>query len=278
MKRKALGKGLNALIPEPVESGRVLMCAVEELTNGTFQPRLTFDDEKIRQLADSIKESGIIQPLIVKKIETGYEIIAGERRWRAARIAGLKEVPVIVKELSDLESVELALIENIQREDLNPIEEARTYNMLVEEFGLTQDEVGTKVGRDRSSITNFMRLLKLPEDIQADILGNRLSMGQARALLGIDNAAKQREIRAQIISRGLSVRETEELVRRAKIKNKPAPRLKEPVDASLEALREHLVRLFGTQVRITGGGKVGKVEIHYYSPDDLKRIIDIISR
>lgn len=278
-KRKVLGKGLGALIPEINQyddKDNYVYCNVEDIKPNKFQPRKGFDEDKIEDLVVSIKEKGIIQPLIVRDVGDGYELIAGERRWRAAKRAGITEVPVIVKKASDTEVLELSLIENIQREDLSCLEEAEAYKRLTEEFTLTQEEVAKRVGKDRSTITNYLRLLKLPLEIRDGLSRDVVTMGHARAFLSLETPVKQREAYRQVLKRGLSVRQTENMVRGLKRekKNKPLERDK---DIHLDAIKNELIKQFGTQVKIVArkGGR-GKIEIEFYSLDDLDRIIETL--
>ena len=234
---------------------------------------------RLQELADSIKEKGILEPLIVRKVEQGYEIIVGERRWRAAQKAGLKEVPVLVKEMEGREVLELSLIENLQREDLNPIEEAEAYRRLIEEFGLNQEELGTRLGKERSTVTNILRLLKLPPEVREQLVKNRISSGHARAILSIENKERQKELCALIVQRGLSVREAEALAKRWSEKpGKKATPAKEDGDleSQLNSLQDSLRRRLGTKVRIAQKGKRGRIEIEYYSPEDWKGIVEAI--
>lgn len=278
-KRKVLGKGLGALIPEINQyddKNNYVYCNVEDIRPNKFQPRKGFDEDKIEDLVVSIKEKGIIQPLLVRDVGDGYELIAGERRWRAAKRAGITEVPVIVKKASDTEVLELSLIENIQREDLNALEEAEAYKRLTEEFTLTQEEVAKRVGKDRSTITNYLRLLKLPLEIRDGLSRDVVTMGHARAFLSLETPVKQREAYRQVLKRGLSVRQTEKMVRGLKKekKNKPSER---DENIHLDSIKNELIKRFGTQVKIVAkkGGK-GKIEIEFYSLDDLDRIIETL--
>ncbi|KAF0122561.1 MAG: chromosome partitioning protein ParB family [bacterium] len=278
-KRKVLGKGLGALIPEINQyddKDNYVYCNVEDIKPNKFQPRKGFDEAGIEELVVSIKEKGIIQPLIVRDVGDGYELIAGERRWRAAKRAGITEVPVIVKKASDTEVLELSLIENIQREDLSCLEEAEAYKQLTKEFTLTQEEVAKRVGKDRSTITNYLRLLKLPLEIRDGLSRDVVTMGHARAFLSLETPVKQREAYRQVLKRGLSVRQTEKMVRGLKKekKNKPLERDK---DIHLDAIKNELIKQFGTQVKIVArkGGR-GKIEIEFYSLDDLDRIIETL--
>src|SRR5689334_11775706 len=282
MNRKALGRGLGALLssdttvdlgPEPTEVD------VNAIVPGPMQPRTHFDEGALEGLADSIRSQGIIQPLLVRRRGDRYELIAGERRWRAARLAGLAKVPVVVKDVADKDLLEIALIENIQREDLNPIEEAQAYKRLIENVGLTQEALATRVGRDRSYITNYLRLLKLPDDLQKLVIEGRLSTGHARTILGLSHADLQRRLARQVLEDGLSVRATEILVQKASADKPPrSPRVVQTVDPNIRAAETKLRRALGTQVRIVqmGGEGRGKVEISFYNAQDLDRIYDLL--
>ena len=280
-KRVALGKGLGALIPEfeKEESRTLLFCGIEEIVPNRSQPRKHFDESKLQELAESIKEKGILEPLIVRRVDGGYELIVGERRWRAAQKAGLKEVPVLVREIEGREALEFSLIENLQREDLNPIEEAEAFKRLIEEFNLSQGELATRIGKDRTTIANVLRLLKLPSEIRNHLLQNRITSGHARAILSLDTKEKQKELCALIIQKGLSVREAEALAKRWSEKPKrvvtPTKRGSD-LESQLSSLQDSLRRHLGTKVHITQKGKRGKIEIEYYSFEDLERIIEAI--
>jgi len=280
-KRIALGKGLGALIPEfgQEESRTILYCGIEEIVPNRSQPRKYFDESKLQALAESIKEKGILEPLIVRRAAEGYELIIGERRWRAAQKAGLKEVPVLVKEVEGSDALEISLIENLQREDLNPIEEAEAFKRLLEEFRLSQGELSTRIGKDRTTITNAIRLLKLPMEVKNQLLQNRITSGHARAILSLETKEKQKELCALIIKKGLSVREAEAAAKRwsEKPQRKAASeRRKGELESQLNSLQDSLRRCLGTKVRITQNGKRGKIEIEYYSLDDLERIVETI--
>jgi ParB family chromosome partitioning protein len=276
-----LGKGMAALlhVKETVEDNRdYFICPIELVRPNKCQPRKHFAADKLEELAASIREQGIIQPLVVTKKENHYEIIAGERRWRAAQKAGLREVPVVIREASDNAVLELALIENIQRQDLNAIEEAHAYRSLVEQFSISQEDVARRVGKNRTTVTNALRLLRLPEDVQRDIVEERLSMGHARALLSLERPELIEKARHEILRRQLSVRATEELVR--KLKQNPNPvankRLQQP-DLLLSSLEEQLRKRFQSRVSIRRiGAKSGKLEIHFSDSDELTRIIDLL--
>ena len=275
MQRRALGKGLKALIPVTDEKvGSAFEIAVEDVRPNRYQPRKIFDDVKLTELVNSIREKGVVQPIIVHKSDSGYELIAGERRWRAAQKAGLNKIPAIIKEVSSEESLELALIENIQRENLNPIEEARAYHRLSDEFYQTQDDIAKKVGKDRSSVANFLRLLKLPKEIQDSISNEELTMGHARALLSLDSAKEQISLKDRIVKRKMSVRDVESYVNKSRETKKESS--KKRVDIFKDRLEGELQRFFGTEVRILKGRNKGKVEITFYTDEDLERIIELI--
>ena len=279
MNRKALGRGLGALLSsdrtvdlgaEPTE------VEIDTIVPGPMQPRTHFDEGSLEGLADSIRTHGVVQPLLVRRQGEGYELIAGERRWRAARLAGLSKVPIVVKDVPDHDLLEIALIENIQRENLNPIEEAQAYQRLIETVGLTQEALAARVGRDRSYITNYLRLLKLPDDLQKLVIEGRLSTGHARTILGLSHVDLQRKIARQVIDGALSVRATEHLVRKA-VDGTPT-KTASAVDPNIRAAETKLRRALGTQVRIVqlrGEGQ-GKVEISFYSNQDLDRIYNLL--
>jgi len=268
------------LIPEkgiPEGEGRkpLQQCGIEEVQPNPFQPRKTFSDEQLQELVDSIREKGILQPLLVRRKSDGYELIAGERRWRAAQRAGLREIPILVREVSDSEMLELSLIENIQRENLNPIEEAEAYKRLMEQFHLTQEEISKKVGKDRTTIANTVRLLRLPPEIKLSLAEGKITMGHARAFLSLDGADKQKLLWKRLLAGGLSVRQTESLVKRLRTRSSPAPRRS---NSEWTTLIDELQRALGTKVRIVGKRKGGKIEIDFFSPDELDRIIDLLRR
>jgi ParB family chromosome partitioning protein len=280
VQRKALGRGLGALIPdlpEKLESKPegMLLVDLDEIRPNPLQPRRNFDQEKIEGLAGSIRENGILQPLIVKKAREGFELIAGERRWRAAQKAGLTKVPIIIKEVGDKSRLELSLVENIQREDLNVIEEAEAYQKLIDEFGYTQDVIGQRVGKSRTSITNALRLLKLNRKIKDDLMQNKINMGHARAYLGLDSSSQQMEAHAQVVKKQLSVRQTERLVKRMK-SGATAP-LPSPSGSEHEFMVHELRKILGTKVSIRQKGKRGKLIIEFYSPGELERIFELLS-
>jgi len=280
-KRMALGKGLGALLPEfgQAEPKTLLFCGIEEIIPNRSQPRKHFDESKIEELAWSIKEKGILEPLIVRRMDQGYELIVGERRWRAAQKAGLKEVPVIVKEAEGREALEISLIENIQREDLNPIEAAEAFKHLIEAFDISQEDLSKRIGKDRTTITNTLRLLRLPLEVRNQLLENRITSGHARAILSLENKEKQKELCALIIKRGLSVREAEAIAKRwsEKPKKSIAPVKKRgDLESQLSSLQDSLRKYLGTKVLITPKDKKGKIEIEYYSHEDLERIVEAI--
>jgi ParB family chromosome partitioning protein len=280
-KRIALGKGLGALLPEfgQEESKTILICGIEEILPNRSQPRKHFDESKLQELAESIKEKGILEPLIVRRVAEGYELIVGERRWRAAQKIGLKEIPVLVREAEDRDALEISLIENLQREDLNPIEEAEAFRRLTEEFHISQGELSTRVGKDRTTITNAMRLLKLPPEVKNQLLQNRITSGHARAILSLETKEKQKELCLLIIKRGLSVREAEALAKRwskRKTRGTSSDQRKEELGSQMNSLQDSLRHHLGTKVRIAQDGKRGKIEIEYYSHEDLERIVELI--
>uniref|UniRef100_A0A831UCF7 ParB/RepB/Spo0J family partition protein n=1 Tax=Geobacter metallireducens TaxID=28232 RepID=A0A831UCF7_GEOME len=276
VKKTGLGKGMAALLPVVEEEGkRYFSCPIEEIRPHRNQPRKTFTPEKLEELAASIREKGIIQPLVVRKKGDHYELIAGERRWRAAQKAGLREVPVVIQDVSEDTALEMALIENIQREDLNAVEEAEAYHALMENFGLTQEELAKRVGKDRSTVANSLRLLKLPPDLKRDIVEERLAMGHARAILSLDSDQQVREARDAIVRGGLTVREAESLVKRLKSGQKPKTKAG-AVEVHAADLVEQLQRRFMTRVAVRKSGKGGRIEIAYASRDELARIVDIL--
>jgi ParB family chromosome partitioning protein len=253
----------------------MLLVDLDEIRPNPLQPRRSFDQEKIEELAGSIRENGILQPLIVKKARDGFELIAGERRWRAAQKAGLAKVPIIIKEVGDKSRLELSLIENIQREDLNVIEEADAYQKLIDEFGYTQDALGQRVGKSRTSITNALRLLKLNRKIKDDLMHNKINMGHARAYLGLDSSAQQMEAHAIVVKKQLSVRQTERLVKRMK-SGAPAPQ-SATAGSEHEFMLHELRKALGTKVSIRQTGKRGKLIIEFYSPGELERIFELLT-
>jgi ParB family chromosome partitioning protein len=275
MERKALGKGIGALIPEKEISAqeKILMLKIEQIKPNPFQPRENFDHQSLEELTQSIREKGIIQPILVRRRGDDYELIAGERRLRAAKLLNIKEIPVLIRDAEDEDSLELSLIENIQRQDLNPIEEARAYQYLIDKFQITQEKLSEVLGKARTSIANTLRLLKLPQEVQEEIKKGRISFAHGRALLEIEDQNQQRRLCQAVISKGLSVRELENLIkmRRPKIsKQKIHPGLREPYIAVLE---EELQHILATKVRISKRKKRGHIAIEFYSQQDLERIV-----
>ena len=279
-KRPALGKGLSALIPDvPEPPASSLDVDVTRLAPNHFQPRGHIDDAGLEELARSIKSNGVIQPIVVRRLDDRFQIIAGERRWRAALLAGLERVPVIVREIGpgqERSLLEVALIENIQRENLNPIEEAQAYRRLIDEFHLTQEAIAAAVGKDRASVANVIRLLKLPDEVRTELASGRLSMGHARALLALQDQADQLGTARDVIARRLSVRETESLVKKLAETGSPAgaPRHPRPADVHTRAAEERLRLALGTRVRIVRKGNAGRIEIDFGSEDELIRIYE----
>ena len=290
MASKGLGKGLDSMIPpkrtaraqaqdsaankNANKSGEVIL-KINDVEPNKNQPRRTFNEDSLIELSESIKQHGIVQPLVVAKQKDYYEIIAGERRWRAAKIAGLKEVPVIIKDYSPQEIMEVALIENIQREDLNPIEEAKPYKNLIDEYNLKQDQVAEKVSKSRTAVTNALRLLKLDDRVQEMLINENISSGHARALLGLDDAEKQYNIATQIFDEKLSVRETEKLVKQInRPEQPPKPKKELKNDFVYRDIEEKLKEKIGTKVKINRKTEdKGKIEIEYYSPEELEKIL-----
>jgi ParB family transcriptional regulator, chromosome partitioning protein len=280
MSKRGLGRGIEALIT-PVaaaeEGDQPAEVQVHDIVPNKFQPRRVFDEEQLNSLAQSIKQHGILQPIVVRPIAAGFELVAGERRWRAAQLAGLTAIPAVVRDYNDKEMTEIALVENLQRQDLNPIEEAQAFQRLMEEFELTQEEVAKKVGRSRPMIANTIRLLNLLPEVQDFVSRGTLSMGQARPLLGLEDAEMQQEAARIIIDRQLSARDAEEMVRR--MVNAPRPRKApktERQEIFLVEAEEQLQMLFGTQVKIKPGKLKSKIEIEFYSIEDLERIVETL--
>ena len=278
VKKMGLGKGMGALLPVVEDHGRkYFSCPIEDIKPNKEQPRKTFVNEKLEELAASIKEKGIIQPLVVLKKAGHYEIIAGERRWRAAQKAGLREVPVVIQDVSEETALEMALIENIQREDLNAVEEAEAYQALLQRFSLSQEELAKRVGKERSTIANALRLLRLPVEIKRDVAEDRISMGHARALLTLDDPEEQKAARDEIVKNKLSVREAEALMKRMKAP-KPVPKAKKQLeDADQRDLVERLQRHFGAKVAVRRSGRGGKLEISFGDMKEFARIIDVLN-
>ena len=290
-KRKALGKGISSLmetnetnIVSENSGAQVLELDINKVSPNVNQPRTSFSDESIEELADSIKEIGIIQPITVKDNGEYYEIVTGERRWRAARVAGLDKIPAIVVTYDELKSVEAALIENVQREDLNPVDEAKTYKRLADEFGLKQEDIAKKVGKSRVTITNAIRLLNLDERVLMLLQSKMLTSGQVRPLISLENGDAQFTLAEQIIEEGLSARQVEEIIKKAKEepveKQEPLHEQRSNPDVARACLEiaKDLKSILGTKVRITNGKNKGKIEIEYYSPEELDRIVGLIKR
>jgi ParB family chromosome partitioning protein len=285
-KRQALGKGLSALIPDAADvltaPRASLDVDIDLLEPNDYQPRRQIDDARLEDLARSIRANGVIQPIIARRLDSGrYQIIAGERRWRAAQRAGLHKVPVVVKDIGAADRkrrLEMALIENIQREDLNPIEEASAYQRLVSDFGLRQEDIATQVGKDRSSVANSLRLLKLPEEVRAEVASGRLSMGHARAIVALASDADQRRIAREVLARGLSVRETEALVKRVSTPASTTAATAQPKkDVHTRAAEEQLHLALGTRVEIKRRGKGGVVAIAFTSEAELQRLYEYLT-
>ena len=285
MTKRGLGRGLDALIP-PAGGGEEeapLNIAVDAIVPNPFQPRKTFAPDALAELADSIRQYGVLQPVIVRQADRFYELVAGERRWRAAKMAGLSAVPAVVKKYTDLEMTQIALIENLQRQDLDPVEEARAYAKLIKEFGFTQEEVAARIGKSRAVVANAVRLLNLPEEVLDNVSRGTLTVGQVRPLLAVADKKEIISLAERIVSEGLSARDAEELVRRKEQKLGPAkvkrlnPARKSEIDLQLGEMAERLRNALGTQVRIVPGKIKGRIEIEYYSADDLERIINAIA-
>ena len=273
MNKRGLGRGLGALLSStPVEGEHLLEIPVDDLEPNPNQPRKSFDPTAISELAASLKTSGMIQPVVVRRAGTGYQLIAGERRWRAAREAGLERIPAVVREVTDAESLELALVENLLREDLNPIEEAEAYQRLLADFAWTQEQLAGRVGKDRSTIANALRLLRLPGVIQDDLRAGRLTMGHARALLSLTTEPEQLKLRAEILAHSWSVRATEATVER----RRTAPPLAPHRSAEIRALEDALQRALMTRVRIVGTPRNGRIEITYATSEELERISEAL--
>jgi ParB family transcriptional regulator, chromosome partitioning protein len=275
-KRPALGRGLSALIPDaPAAPERSFDVDIDLIRPNKFQPRTTIDEGRLEDLVRSIRANGVIQPILVRRAGDGYEIIAGERRWRASQRAGLLKIPVVVSEIPEDRLLAVALIENIQREDLNPIEEAHAYRRLADEFHLTQEQIADSVGKDRSSIANYVRLLKLPHEVRESVAGGGLSMGHARALAGISDEAALLRLARDVIAKQLSVRETEALIRKAMAP--PVDKTEPQTDVHTRAAEEQLRFALGTRVRIVRKGKTGRIEIDFTSEDELQRIYELLT-
>jgi ParB family chromosome partitioning protein len=275
LKKATLGRGLDALIPKENRGEGTTMVSINEIRPNTLQPRKDFDDDTISELTASIKEKGILQPIVVRQAGSGYEIIAGERRWRAAQRAGIVRVPVVVKDASDREALELALIENLQREDLNPIEEASGYQHLIEVYGLTHEEVSVQIGKDRSTITNHLRLLRLSDEAKRALIEGEITAGHARALLSIESLSEANLVLHAIKKKKLSVRTTESLIRNM-TREKRAEVKPVSTDPYLERLTDELKGAMSTQVRIIYNKGKGRIEIEYYSDDELERLVSTL--
>jgi ParB family chromosome partitioning protein len=283
-KRPALGRGLASLIPSAPDTTdkkdtTYFLCDTDLIRPNRYQPRIHFSDDELADLSASIKEQGILQPLLVRKDTTGYELVAGERRLRASKMAGLTRVPVVIKDISDKEMLELSIIENIQREALNPLEEAEAYHRLMTEFNMTQEQAAQRVGKSRPAVANMLRLRQLPQQVKETIMDGTLSMGHARALLGAETALHQKSAWREVLSKGLSVRQTEALVK--KLKSETKRERSAPANSDniyFRSLAEELSRQFGTRVQILRQGKKGKVEIDFFSDDDLDRLISLLKQ
>ena len=283
MDNKVLGKGLAALIPEKTDfqkSENVAYLKTNLIKENRLQPRIYYDEEKLKDLVASIKEKGVLQPILVRKLGSEYEVIAGERRLKAARALNLEEVPVIIKIVTDREALVLALVENIQREELNAIEEAQGFKRLIEEFQFTQESVAQSVGKDRTTITNLLRLLRLPEEIQKSIFDNKISVGHARALLSVEDKKDQKKIFERIVLKGLSVRDAERLTKKSVEDPRTSGTSKKGIkDRDIAILEEELQRILGTKVKVqTGPKNKGRLVVEYYSLDDLDRILEIVRK
>ncbi|MEK6718994.1 MAG: ParB/RepB/Spo0J family partition protein [candidate division NC10 bacterium] len=278
VQKRGLGRGLSALIPGAEGSGATsLEIPLAELESNPLQPRRHFEQAALEELAATIRAHGVLTPVVVRRAPHGYQVVAGERRVRAARLAGLTRIPAVIKEASNAQALEMALVENLQREDLNPVEAAEAYRRLTEEFGLTQEEVAERVGRDRSSVANALRLLRLPRRLREDLAAGVLSEGHARALLGLEKVADQLKARDLILKRGLTVRATEALVRRLRRGTRGPGGRPQTGDPNLRALEDQLRVALGTKVRIVRNGKAGSLEISFFSDEDLTRLVELIA-
>ena len=281
MARKALGRGLNALLRTVDTTTTGLeQVSLDQIDPSPFQPRRAVPEESLKELADSIRASGVVQPVLLRPAGGRYQLVAGERRWRAARLAGLETIPAVVRELADHEALELALTENLLREDLNPLEVAKAYQVLQEKYGLSHEEIGGRLGIDRSTVTNTLRLLRLPPEVQEMLMDGEISPGHARALLGLDSPVRQIQLAKLIVKQGLSVRQAENMVAHQTDRSAAAerPSEKPKLDPNIRAAVLELERTLGTRVQILGNGKRGKIEISYYSAQDLNRIYDWITK
>ena len=275
MAKKGLGKGLSALIPESDEQNDkgIIELKITEVEPNENQPRRNFNQEALNSLAESIKEHGVVQPIIVRKSDEGYQIVAGERRWRAARLAGVKNIPAVIKDYSDGQILEIALIENLQREDLNPIEEANAYKALMDEHNLSQDDIAKRLGKSRPAIGNSLRLLNLHDEVKDFLVEGKITAGHARALLAIEDHKRQIDMAKRIIEEGLNVRQVEKISSKKSVKNVPKEKSAEIIE-----LEEKLRNFFGTKVNLVHSKKRGKIEIEYYSIDDLERILNLLGK
>ncbi len=296
MAKRRLGRGLDALIPQkqatedrggPSDEG-VNRVAVDRISPNPFQPRSEFDSESLEELASSIKEHGVVQPIIVKPVGEDYQLVAGERRWRACKLAGLSTIPAIVRDFSEAEMMEIALVENLQREDLNPMEEAVAYNEVINRIGLTQQELADRIGKSRSQVANTLRLLRLAAGVRQMLASDKITMGHAKALLGIEDPEYQQSLAAEVVKRGLNVRQTEKLIQR--VTQRPEDQAGKGVKPSpgeadgqewadtpdAQAVVDELREALGTQIKIKGGYDKGRIEIDYYGREDLERIVDAI--
>jgi len=282
-KRQALGRGLSALIPEaaapaaPRPADRPVEIDIDLLAPNPRQPRVTIDEARLEELAQSIRSNGVIQPLVVRRVEGRYEIVAGERRWRAAQRAGLLKVPIVVRDIPDEKLLEVALIENIQRENLNPVEEAQAYRRLTDELHLSQEAIAIAVGKDRATIANYMRLLRLPAEVRSDLASGALAMGHARALLALPDEGAQRRVSREVVAHGLSVRETESVVRRELQPAILPASMPRPVDPNTRAAESRLKIALGTPVRIHRRGKGGRIEIAFNDEHELQRLFVLLT-
>lgn len=285
--RRALGKGLGALLPTrppmvppptatDLTSDGAQTISVDVIDPNPLQPRRLFHTERLAELAQSIRENGIVQPLVVRRVGDRFQLVAGERRWRASKLAGLQQVPVVVREIPDDRVLEISLIENIQREDLNPMETAHAFSRLETDLGLTREQIGERTGKDRSTIANSLRLLQLPEDLQQLVAERRLSAGHARCLLSLPTVALQREVAEKAVAQGWSVRQTERTTQKMTADRQPKHVDEVQVDPNVKAALQEMQRVLGTRVRILEKRKGGKIEIEYYSQEDLDRIYDVI--
>jgi ParB family chromosome partitioning protein len=281
MPKRALGKGLQALIPESInetDEHEIQELRISDIDPNDLQPRKVFDENALSELAQSIKQYGVIQPITVKPVDDRYMIVTGERRWRAARIAGLKTIPAIVKEFDTKEILEIALIENLQREDLNPIEEAMALKTLIDDFELTQEELAVRVGKSRSAIANTIRLLNLPQSVQDMTMNGLLSAGHARALLSVESEELQQNLAKSVVEKELTVRELEELIKRQNKEHNRSDKRNKSSYMPFQEYADSLSRMLGTKVNIVSGKRKGRIEIEYYDAEDLYRILDVLNK